>query len=89
MRERGYIEGKNIVIDRRWALAYDEIVALPAEIGPDERDIIVASATPSALPAKGDKARSRSSSHQRRSGGKRDRGRALRVPGETPPAFPS
>jgi putative ABC transport system substrate-binding protein len=53
MRDHGYIEGKNIVIEQRWASGhYDELPALADELVRLNVDIIVTSATPGALAAK-------------------------------------
>ena len=53
LRDLGYIEGKNIVIEPRWASGhYDQVPALADELVRMNVDIIVTSATPGALAAK-------------------------------------
>jgi putative ABC transport system substrate-binding protein len=53
LRDLGYIEGKNIVIEPRWASGhYDEVPALADELVRMNVDIIVTSATPGAMAAK-------------------------------------
>ena len=53
LRDLGYIEGKNIVIEQRWASGhYDTVPALADELVRMNVDIIVTSATPGALAAK-------------------------------------
>src|SRR5262245_15352064 len=52
LRERGYVEGKNIVIEYRLAEGkFDRLPALAAELARLNPDIIVAAATPAALAA--------------------------------------
>jgi ABC-type uncharacterized transport system substrate-binding protein len=53
LRDLGYIEGKNIVIEQRWASGhYDKLPALADELVRMKVDIIVTSATPGAMAAK-------------------------------------
>ena len=53
LRERGYVEGKNIVIEYRWAEdKYERLPALAAELVRLKVDIIVTHGTPGALAAK-------------------------------------
>jgi ABC-type uncharacterized transport system substrate-binding protein len=53
LRDLGYIEGKNIVIEPRWASGhYDELPALADDLVRMNVDIIVTSATPGAIAAK-------------------------------------
>ncbi len=53
MRDLGYVEGKNFVIEQRWASGhYDELPALADELVQMNVDIIVTSATPGAMAAK-------------------------------------
>jgi putative ABC transport system substrate-binding protein len=53
LRDLGYIEGKNIVIEQRWASGhYDKVSALADELVRMNVDIIVTSATPGAMAAK-------------------------------------
>ncbi len=53
LRELGYIEGKNVVIESRWASGhYDKLPALADELVRLKVDIIVTSATPGAMAAK-------------------------------------
>src|SRR5215470_4167974 len=52
LRELGYIEGKNIIIEPRWGEAdYDRLPVLAAELVRLNVDIIVAAPTPPALAA--------------------------------------
>ena len=54
LRDLGYIEGKNIVIDFRWAEGkYDRLPALAAELVRLKVDVIVTSGTPATRAAKG------------------------------------
>jgi putative tryptophan/tyrosine transport system substrate-binding protein len=54
LRETGYVEGQNVVIERRWAENYyDRLPALAAELVSRKVDLIVAiNGTPPALAAK-------------------------------------
>ena len=50
LRERGYIEGKNILIERRYTLAFDdELSSLAVELVRANPDVIVTYGTPSAV----------------------------------------
>jgi ABC-type uncharacterized transport system substrate-binding protein len=53
LAEAGYIEGRNVAIDYRWAEGrYDRIPAMAAELVRRQVNVIVASPTPTALVAK-------------------------------------
>jgi len=53
LRERGYVEGKNIVIESRWAEGnYDRMNVLAAELVRLKVDVIVTGGTPSTLAVK-------------------------------------
>src|SRR5215813_4191919 len=53
LRDLGYIEGRTIVIEHRWAEGkMERLPALAAELVAVKVDVIVASATPAALAAK-------------------------------------
>ncbi len=53
LRELGYIEGQNLVVERRWAQdQYDRLPALMSEVVGREVDVLVTYSTPAALAAK-------------------------------------
>src|SRR5690242_20932164 len=53
LRERGYVEGRDLTIEYRWAEgAYERFPALIAELIALKSDIIVTAGTPAALAAK-------------------------------------
>ena len=53
LRDLGYVEGRNVVIESRWASGhYDRLPALADELVRLKVDIIVTSATPGAMAAK-------------------------------------
>jgi putative ABC transport system substrate-binding protein len=52
LRERGYVEGKNIRIERRYTLAFDDLSSLAAELVRGNPDVIVTFGTPSAVAAR-------------------------------------
>jgi putative ABC transport system substrate-binding protein len=53
LRDLGYVEGKNIVIERRWADGkFDRLPALAAELVRLKVDIIVTAGPPATRPAK-------------------------------------
>jgi putative ABC transport system substrate-binding protein len=53
LRELGYLDGKNILIESRWANGkYDQLPALAAELVRTKVDIIVTSGTPCTMAAK-------------------------------------
>jgi putative ABC transport system substrate-binding protein len=53
LHDLGYVEGKNILIEQRWASGhFDQMAALAEELVQMKVDIIVTSATPGALAAK-------------------------------------
>jgi len=53
LRELGYVEGKNIVLEPRWAGGrHDQLPALVAELVRLKVDVIVSAATPASLAAK-------------------------------------
>src|SRR6185503_10469730 len=53
LRDLGYIEGTNFVIEARWAdNNYDRLPTLAAELVRSDVDVIVTSGTPSVLAAK-------------------------------------
>jgi putative ABC transport system substrate-binding protein len=53
MRELGYVEGRNVVLEPRWADGhYDRMPALVAELVRLKADVIVAAATPANLAAR-------------------------------------
>ena len=52
LRERGYIEGRNVLIERRYTLAFDdELSSLAVELVRGNPDVIVTFGTPSTLAA--------------------------------------
>src|SRR5918995_6799545 len=55
LRETGYVEGQNVVIDHRWTQGrYDRLPALAAELVSRKVDVIVATGgSPTALAVKG------------------------------------
>ena len=53
LREHGYVEGKNLTIEYRWADGnYDRLHALAAELVRSQPDVIVTQGTPAAVVAK-------------------------------------
>jgi len=53
LKERGWIEGQDLIVERRWAEGKNErLPALAAELVQRKMDVIVASAEPAALAAK-------------------------------------
>src|ERR1700740_2330057 len=53
MNEAGYVEGRNLAIEYRWAEGhYDRLPALAAELVGRKVDVIMANSPPSALAAK-------------------------------------
>lgn len=53
LRELGYVEGKNIVLEPRWAEGHhDRLPAMVAELVKRKVDVIVSAATPASLAAK-------------------------------------
>src|SRR5437870_5117523 len=53
LRDHGYVEGKNIAIEYRWAEGkYDRLPALAAELVRLKVDLIITQGTPAALVAK-------------------------------------
>jgi hypothetical protein len=53
LRERGYVEGRNVVIEARWADAqYDRLPAMAAELVQRQVTLMVAFSTPAARAAK-------------------------------------
>lgn len=52
LRDLGYVEGRNIIVEPRWATGHDRLPALVAELLRARVDIIVAAATPAARAAK-------------------------------------
>jgi putative ABC transport system substrate-binding protein len=53
LRERGYVEGRNLVLDFRWAEGrYERLPALVAELIALQPDVIVTAGTPAALAVK-------------------------------------
>jgi len=52
MRELGYIEGRNLVIEQRWANGkYDDLPRLAQELVDLKVDVILTASTPAALAA--------------------------------------
>ena len=53
LREVGYVDGQNVVVEQRWANGYlDRLPALAAELVQLKVDVIVTASTPAALAAK-------------------------------------
>jgi putative ABC transport system substrate-binding protein len=53
LHERGYVEGKNILLEPRWAEGrHERLPALVADLVSSQVDVIVAAATPASLAAK-------------------------------------
>src|SRR6266581_2763846 len=54
LRELGYIEGQNLIIESRWAEGHpDRLPALMSEVVQRKVDVIVTWGTPAAIAAKG------------------------------------
>jgi ABC-type uncharacterized transport system substrate-binding protein len=52
LRETGYIEGQNIIVEYRWMSREDQLAEFSAELARLNVDIVIATSTPAALAAK-------------------------------------
>ncbi len=52
LRERGYVEGKNVRIERRYTLGFDELNSLAVELARGNPDVMVTFGTPSTVAAR-------------------------------------
>ena len=90
LRELGWIEGRNVAIEYRWAEGqYERYAEIAAELVRLKVDVIVAAWNAAALAAKRRPRSSRSSSHWRRPGRRSASSRAWRDRAATSPAVDS